>query len=89
MKRIICIICLTLIVNLGGCSSVDNNRVIAKPKLNQKLERFRSWAKWMFLASFVKKHFDTGDKTLEEIAADLSLAEYNLELKKRQGLLNH
>lgn len=38
--------------------------------------------RWIVLAPFVKKHFDTGNKTLKEIAADLSLAEYYQQEKK-------
>ena len=33
-------------------------------------------ARWMALALFVQNHFDTSDKTVKEIAADLSLAAY-------------
>ena len=38
--------------------------------------------RWIVLAPFVQKHFDTGNKTLKEIAADLSLAEYYQQKKK-------
>ena len=38
--------------------------------------------KWKALAPFVKKHFDTGNKTNKEIAADLALAHYYQEKKK-------
>ena len=38
---------------------------------------------WIALAPHVKKHFDTGNKTLKEIAADLSLAAYKESLKKK------
>jgi hypothetical protein len=38
------------------------------------------------LAPHIKRHFDTGDKTLKEIAADLSLAEYYQQKKKAEQL---
>jgi hypothetical protein len=37
---------------------------------------------WIGLAPFIKKRFDTGDKTLKEIAADLALADYYEQKRK-------
>ena len=38
--------------------------------------------RWTALAPFVKKHFDTGNKTLDDIAFELSYADYKNEKKK-------
>ena len=69
---------ISTLVLISGCSSfgpisrMKHNiyRHTTEPKPIDNRE------KWKALAPFVKNHFDTGNKTLEEIAADLSLAEY-------------
>lgn len=38
--------------------------------------------RWLALAPFVRKHFDTGDKTNKDIAFDLAYANYKIEKKK-------
>ena len=38
--------------------------------------------RWVALAPHIKEHFDTGNKTNKEIAADLALAHYNESLNK-------
>jgi hypothetical protein len=39
--------------------------------------------KWLALAPHVKKHFDTGNKSLKDIAFDLAWADYKNSLKKK------
>ena len=67
------IICLMLIV---GCSQNNINKVISKPE--SRIIDYRD--RWKALAPFIKIHFDT-DKSVEWIAADLSLAAYNLGIE--------
>ena len=50
-----------------------------KPKLPSEMQLKQ---RWVALAPHIKKHFDTGNKTTKEIAADLALAHYNESLKK-------
>lgn len=38
--------------------------------------------RWMALAPHIRNHFDTGNKTTKEIAADLALAHYYESLNK-------
>ena len=62
------------LIALGG----KKTGVTTRPKPIDNKER------WIGLAPFVKRHFDTGNKTLKEIAADLSLAEYFQQKKKAE-----
>jgi len=54
-----------------------------KPLINPPYTARQENLKWKALAPLVKKHFDTGDKTVQEIAADLSLAAYKKSLKNK------
>ena len=69
MKKILII----LLLLLSGC--FQDNRVVIKPEPVDNMDR------WLMLAPYVKKHFDTGDKTLDEIAIMLAWAEYELSLE--------
>lgn len=53
-----------------------------KPKVRPPMTNRQQNLKWMVLAPHIKKHFDTGNKTVKEIAADLALADYYNSLKK-------
>jgi len=53
-----------------------------KPMISPPYTERQKNLKWKILAPHIKKHFDTGDKTVEEIAADLALADYYNSLKK-------
>lgn len=68
MKNILII----LLLLLSGCG---NKTVVVEPKPVDNRDR------WMVLAPLIKKHFDTGDKTIEEIAFMLSMAEYKMEVE--------
>lgn len=75
MKKKLIIILISLL--LTGCSFQDK-RVIVKPEPVDSRDR---WLMWLALAPYVKEHFDTGDKTIEEIAFELVYAEYKLSLE--------
>ena len=64
---------------LCGCAWKDN-RVVVTP--TQQIIDTSSYEFRRSLAIMVKSHFDTGDKTTEEIMADLALAEYDLETER-------
>ena len=53
-----------------------------KPLISSSYTARQENEKWIALAPFVKKYFDTGDKSLKDIAADLALADYYNSLKK-------
>ncbi len=72
MKKILIIILISLL--LTGCSFEDK-RVVVKPEPVDNIDR------WLALAPYIKEHFDTGDKTLDEIAIMLAWAEYKLSLE--------
>lgn len=54
-----------------------------KPMINPPYTTQQENIKYRALAPLVKKYFDTGDKTVEEIAADLSLAAYKKSLRNK------
>lgn len=54
-----------------------------KPKTRPPMTQRQQNLKWMALAPHIKRHFNTGDKTVKEIAADLSLAAYKKSLKDK------
>ncbi len=54
-----------------------------KPKVRPPMTQSQQNIKWRMLAPHIKKHFDTGDKTVKEIAADLALADYYNSLKNK------
>lgn len=62
---------------LFGQSAVE-----PKPKVRPAYTEQQKKDVWRALAPGIKKHFDTGDKTVKEIAADLALADYYNSLKK-------
>jgi len=64
---------------LCGCAWSEDNRVVVTP--TQQIETF-SYEFLKTLSIMTKARFDTGNKTTEEIMADLSLAEYNLETER-------
>ncbi len=72
MKKILILLLIILLLLLSGCGS---KTVVVEPKPVDNRDR------WMVLAPLIKEHFDTGDKTIEEIAFMLSMAEYNLSLE--------
>lgn len=72
MKKILIIILISLL--LTGCSFEDK-RVVVKPEPVDNRDR------WLVLAPYIKEYFDTGDMTVEEIAAELAWAEYKLSLE--------
>ena len=72
MKKKLIIILISLL--LTSCSFEDK-RIVVKPEPVDNMDR------WLMLAPLIKKHFDTGDKTLDEIAIMLAWAEYNLSLE--------
>ena len=65
-----------LIICILFCSCQSYQTPLLIEKKISINNRNNSRDKWMALAFFVRGHFDTGDKTLEVIAADLSLAAY-------------
>lgn len=69
MKKILII----LLLLLSGCSG--NKRVVTKRPIDNRI-------KWMMLAPLIKKHFNLVDTSVEEIAADLTLAEYEMSRKE-------
>ena len=64
---------LILLLLLSGC--FQDKRVVIEPKPVDNRDR------WIVLAPYIKKHFDTGDKTIKEIAFELAYAEYKLSLE--------
>ncbi len=62
-----------LLLLLSGC--------FQDKRVDTKTEPVDNRDRWLVLAPLIKKHFDTGDKTIEEIAFELSLAEYKLSLE--------
>lgn len=56
----------------------------AKPMVRPPYTARQENEKWIFLAPFIKEHFDTGDKSLKDIAADLALAAYRSHLKEKK-----
>lgn len=73
MKKILIII--SIVSLLSGCSLFEDKRVVIKPEPVDNMDR------WLMLAPHIKEHFDTGDKTLDEIAIMLAWAEYELSLE--------
>ena len=72
----LCIIfCIILIT---GCTWCADKRIVVKPEPEPRDYRNR----WMALAYFCEKHFDTTGWTTEEIAAELSLAQYYIDTNK-------
>ena len=65
---------LLIIICLAGCRSTAVQTQPAPESTDYN-------SRWKALAPHIKKHFDTGDKTVEEIAADLSLAAYKLGIE--------
>ena len=55
-----------------------------KPKVRPPMTQRQQNQRWMALAPHIKRRFDTGDKTIKEIAADLSLAAYKKSLKDKK-----
>ena len=70
------ILLVLVLIVLTGCSQPELEKTKPLSVDNREL--------WIALAPFVQKHFDKGNKTLKEIAADLSLAEYYNSLKDRK-----
>lgn len=73
---------LSLIILISGCSLfADKRRVVVKVN-PEPVDNIQQWIdnrnKWMTLAFFAEKHFDTTGWTRKEIATELSLAEYLL-----------
>lgn len=64
---------LIILIFCSNCSCSADKRIVIKSKSADNRDR------WKALAPFVKNHFDTGNKTLEEISTDLYLAEYLME----------
>lgn len=71
MKNILII----LLLLLSGCAWFEDKRIVVKPEPVDNRDR------WLVLAPYIKEHFDTGDMTVEEIAAELAWAEYKLSLE--------
>ncbi len=68
------ILLVLVLIALIGCSQPE----LEKPKpLSVDKREF-----WIALAPYVKKHFDTGNKALDEIALDLAYADYLQQKKK-------
>ncbi len=67
------ILLIILLLLLSGC--FQDKRVVIKPEPVDNKDR------WIVLAPYIKKHFDTGDMTIEEIAFELAYAEYKLSLE--------
>ena len=81
MRKLIIIISLLLISGCFDMSFLFRQQAIqTKPKPQPSEKQLKQ--RWMALAPHIKEHFDTGDKTTKEIAADLALAHYNESLKK-------
>lgn len=55
-------------------SLIVGNSVETKPVDNRQ--------RWITLAPFIKRYFDTGNKTLKDIAFDLAWADYLRQEKK-------
>ena len=72
MKKKLIITLISLL--LTGCSFEDK-RVVVKPEPVDNRDR------WLALAPYIKEHFDTGDKTIDEIAFELAYAEYKMSLE--------
>lgn len=67
-----------LLLVVSGCSLFEENRVVITPtKIDTVSYEFRRT-----LSLIIISRYDTGDKTLNDVMADLALAEYNLEIKK-------
>ena len=75
MKKMLILILIILLLLLSGCSWFEDKRIVVKPEPVDNMDR------WLMLAPLIKKHFDTGDKTLDEIAVMLAWAEYKLSLE--------
>lgn len=63
---------------LFGQSAIET-----KPKVRPPMTNRQQNQKWLALAPHVKKHFDTGNKSLKDIAFDLAWADYKNSLKKK------
>lgn len=64
-----------VVLAMAGCCWFEDKRAIVKPEPVDIRDR------WKILAPFIKAHFDTGDMTLEEIAAELAYQDYLQSLK--------
>ena len=64
---------------LCGCARFEDNRVVVTS--TRHIDTF-SYEFLKALSIIIKARFNTEDKTTEEIMADLSLAEYNLETER-------
>ena len=78
LKKII-LICL---ISISGCSWFADKRVVVPP---EPLKPVSNKQRWLMLAPFIKKRFQT-DMTVEEIAAELLYQEYLLFSKPTNEL---
>ena len=78
MKWLSCLL-FVCILFCSGCSQ-SIKKIVAEP-VNKKADEM-SYEFVRALAIMVKSHFDTGDKTIDDIMFDLELAEYKLSIVK-------
>lgn len=77
MRKVICTICLMLIIGLTGCSWFADKRVIVKPKIDTTSPKFRK-----LLSDVIKGRYKT-ESALRDIEAELVYQKYLLWLKEK------
>lgn len=74
-----------LLLTVIGCQTVpvvtETEEIVSRELAIKQIEK-QLKQRWMALAPYIKEHFDTGNKTTKEIAADLALAEYYQQKKE-------